>query len=151
LAPSLQHPYYFYNQPQYHIMKKYAFLLLAGSIIGLSSCGDDSNTTTQEQIDSIANARSAAMEAELTAKNDSLINAMAMMKADSAARADSLAALKAGRPVTTTKTRTTTKPATTKTTTTKSKQEEKFDSRGNANTPISEEKKKEQEDKFNRR
>lgn len=94
-------------------MKKYAILLLAGSIIGLSSCGDDSNTTTKDQIDSAANARSAAMEAELTAKNDSLINAMAMMKADSAAKADSMASVKSGKPaVTTTKTvKTTRTPA----------------------------------------
>ena len=99
-------------------MKKYAILLLAGSIIGFSSCGDDSNTTTQEQIDSAANARAAAIEAELTAKNDSLINAMAMMKADSAARADSLARTSSTSTTTTRTTTTTTKstkPATTKT------------------------------------
>jgi len=134
-------------------MKKYAILILAGSIIGFASCGDDSNTTTQEQIDSIANARSAAMEAEMKAQNDSLINAMAMMKADSAARADSMARISVSS-TTTTRTTTTTKvvkPATPKPTTTKSRQEEKFESRGNPTAPITEEKKKEQEDKFNRR
>jgi hypothetical protein len=96
-------------------MKKYAILLLAGALIGFASCGDDSNTTTQEQIDSAANAQAAAIEAELRAKNDSLINAMAMMKADSAARADSMARVAAGRPVntrTTTRTTTTTRPTT---------------------------------------
>ena len=97
-------------------MKKYAILLLAGALIGFASCGDDSNTTTQEQIDSAANAQAAAIEAELRAKNDSLINAMAMMKADSAARADSMARVAAGRPV---NTRTTTRTTTTTTKPTK--------------------------------
>jgi hypothetical protein len=139
-------------------MKKYAILLLAGSMIALASCGDDSNNTTQEQIDSAANARSSAMEAELRAKNDSLINAMAMMKADSAARADSLAMAAKGRPATspvrtttTTTTRTTRPTVKTTNTPVKTKQDDKFDSRGNTNVQITEEKKKEQEDKFNRR
>jgi len=136
-------------------MKKYAILLLAGAIIGFASCGDDSNNTTQEQIDSAANAQAAAIEAELRAKNDSLINAMAMMRADSAARADSMAQVLAGRPAntrTTTRTAPTTRTTTKTTTTTpKSKQEDKFDSRGNTNTPVSDAKKEEQEDKFNRR
>ena len=92
-------------------MKKYAILFVAGSIIAFASCGDDNNTATQEQIDSIANARTAAMEAELKAQNDSLINAMAMMKADSAARADSMARTSVS---STTTTRTTTTTKTTK-------------------------------------
>jgi len=135
-------------------MKKYAILLLAGSIIGFSSCGDDSDSTTQEQIDSAANARAAAIEAELTAKNDSLINAMAMMKADSAARADSLARTTVSSTTTTRTTTTTktTKPAT-KPVTKQSDQDRKFQEMGGEtgtkeNTEISKEKKKEQDDKF---
>ena len=72
-------------------MKKHALLLLCGGMIALASCGDNENNSTQAQIDSAATARSAAMEAELKAKNDSLINEMAKMRADSAMKADSMA------------------------------------------------------------
>jgi hypothetical protein len=91
-------------------MKKYAFVLLAGSIIGLSACGSDSNTdTTQAQIDSAANARTAELEAAHQAQTDSILNEMARMKADSAAMADSLAQAANTTSSTVTKTTTTTK------------------------------------------
>ncbi|MBS1643782.1 MAG: hypothetical protein JST36_01980 [Bacteroidetes bacterium] len=73
-------------------MRKYAILFAAGALVSLSACSDNSNNTpTQAQIDSAANAAAAAREAQMKATNDSLINAMAVMKADSAAKADSLA------------------------------------------------------------
>ncbi len=68
-------------------MKKYATLLLAGAIVGFSSCGDHENTSTTEQIDSMAAYRTDTMQAALKAQNDSLINAMAKMRADSAMHA----------------------------------------------------------------
>jgi hypothetical protein len=102
-------------------MKKYAFVLLAGSIIGLSACGSDSNTNTQEQIDSAVNAKTAELEAARNAQTDSILNEMARMKADSVAMADSIAKAANTSSTTVTKTTTTTKtskPATTKPATT---------------------------------
>ncbi len=91
-------------------MKKYAYILLAGSIIGLSACGSDSNNeNTQAQIDSAANARTAELEAAHQAQTDSILNEMARMKADSVALADSLARASNTSSTTTTRTTTTTK------------------------------------------
>lgn len=92
-------------------MKKLAYLLVAGALIGLSSCGNNENTSTTEQIDSMATYRTDTMSAALRAQNDSLINAMAQMRADSAMRADSMAKVLNGKTITTTTTRTTTRPA----------------------------------------
>jgi hypothetical protein len=78
-------------------MKKYAILLLAGTMITFASCGDGENTSTSEQIDSMATYRTDTMEAALKAQNDSLINEMARMRADSALRADSIAAAAAAK------------------------------------------------------
>lgn len=102
-------------------MKKYASLLLAGAALTLASCGNNENNATQEQIDSMAAYRADTMAAALKAQNDSLINAMAQMRADSALRADSIARVMAGNTRTTTKTTTHT---TTQTTTTKPKTEQ---------------------------
>jgi len=64
-------------------------LAIAGS---LAACTGDTNNSTQAQIDSAANARTAAMEAQMKVKNDSIINQMAQIKADSSLFADSIAA-----------------------------------------------------------
>lgn len=141
-------------------MKKYFSLLLAASVIGLASCGDNESSTTTEQVDSMANYRTDTMEAALKAKNDSLINEMARMKADSAMRAEEMAAGRSstGGASASSGGARTTKPKTTKPTTPanpstpSTRQEDKFNSRvNNGETPISKEKAKEQEDKFNRR
>ena len=140
-------------------MKKYASLLLAGAALAVASCGNNENTTTQEQIDSMAAYRADTMAAALKAQNDSLINAMAQMRADSALRADSIARVMANSKSTSTTTRTTvtqtstTRPAKTQK---QSEQDRKFQEMGgNAGTgvnkqtnDISKEKKQEQDDKF---
>lgn len=138
-------------------MRKYAILFAAGALVSLSACSDNSNNTpTQAQIDSAANAAAAAREAQMKATNDSLINAMAVMKADSSAKADSLAkvaAFEAGKAAGAAKqaksTKTKTKVVAKKPV--KTTQDTKFENRSNGGTKISEEKKKEQDDKFNRR
>jgi hypothetical protein len=71
-------------------MKKLAILLVAGAVAGLTSCGSNENNSSKEQIDSMATVRTDTMAAALKAQNDSLINAMAKMRADSALRADSI-------------------------------------------------------------
>lgn len=100
-------------------MKKYALLLIAGSLVGLASCGNDTNTMTQAQIDSTANAKVDSLEAAMRMQNDSLINAMALMKADSAAKADSLAHIAAYNAGKAAGSKTNTKKTTTTTTTKK--------------------------------
>jgi hypothetical protein len=114
--------HYFCDNPKLNItnMKKYVSFMLAAAAIGLASCGNNENNTTQEQIDSMATYRTDTMAAALKAQNDSLIEAMARMRADSAMRADSLARLSATRKSATrttksstgTRTQTGTKPAT---------------------------------------
>ena len=103
-------------------MKKYASLLLIGSLAALASCGENKEESTQAQIDSAVEARTAEMEARMNAHNDSMITAMAAIRADSTRIADSIS-----HSVTTTKTTTTvtkkpsgTKTSTKTTTTTKS-------------------------------
>jgi hypothetical protein len=66
-------------------MKKQLFFLTTGALLALASC-QQQNTAggfTQEQVDSIVNARVAEQMIALKASNDSMINAMALMKADS--------------------------------------------------------------------
>ena len=64
-------------------MKSFIFLLFIGLL--LASCnGDNGNINTSEaQVDSIVNAKVDVLRAEMKAKNDSIINAMAKVKADS--------------------------------------------------------------------
>ncbi len=100
-------------------MKKYASLLLAAATMAVASCGSNQSANTQAQIDSLAAARADSMAAAMKVQNDSTINAMAKMKADSTMRADSIANAMA---------KATTKPVTTnhtakKTTSTKPKTE----------------------------
>ncbi|MGN6476442.1 MAG: hypothetical protein ACTHKV_04400 [Flavipsychrobacter sp.] len=78
-------------------MKKQTLLLLAaGATLAFASCNNKAPATggmSQEQIDSTVNARVDAIRTELTAQNDSLINALALVKADSI-----IAAMKSGAP-----------------------------------------------------
>ncbi len=63
-------------------MKK-QFLLLAGIVIILSSCGSSNKPSHDEVfIDSVANVNVAKHDAENARKNDSIINAEAKMKAE---------------------------------------------------------------------
>lgn len=132
-------------------MKKLAILLLAGAMAGLTSCGNNENTSSKEQIDSMATVRTDTMQAALKAQNDSLINAMAKMRADSA--------MNATKAVTTTTTTTTTRPATTKTTHTSSSSKpatvhtnNNTAPANNGNTPtITKEQQQQQDNKFNER
>ena len=99
-------------------MKKQALFLMAGAIVAFASCNTATNEGTSEaQIDSMVNARVEEIRLEMMAQNDSLINAMAQMKADSI-----IAAMKGGKKVTTktTTTRTTTVNGNSETTTSKS-------------------------------
>jgi len=71
-------------------MKHRSLILAAatGALAFAASCNNDSGNTTDEaviqaKIDSAVQARMEEMQAQLAAQNDSLINAMAMMKADS--------------------------------------------------------------------
>ena len=89
-------------------MKKQSLLLIGGALLAFASCQPESSTDgmyTQEQVDSIVDARVMEQMMVLQNNNDSVINALAQMKADSM-----IAELKAGKPVTTktTTTRTTT-------------------------------------------
>ncbi len=130
-------------------MKKYALLLLSGSILTLAACGSNENNTTQAQIDSTAAARSAAMETDLKAKNDSLINEMAKMRADSA--------MKTSAPATTTTT--TTVPAQTHasvrtsshSSSTKGTKTTSTKATTPPNSTITKEQKQQQDNKFNER
>lgn len=93
-------------------MKKQSLLFVAGSMLALASCQNEGANTggfTQEQVDSIVNARVNEQMMQQQAMNDSIINAMAAYKADSI-----VAAMKGGSVTTrTTTTKTTTvKPTT---------------------------------------
>lgn len=79
-------------------MKKHSFLVLAGGLLAFAACNNPSANTgaSQAQIDSMVNARVEAIRAEMTASNDSMINAMAQIKADSM-----MAAMKPGTTITT--------------------------------------------------
>lgn len=93
-------------------MKKQSLLFVAGAMLALASCQNEGANTggfTQEQVDSIVNARVNEQMMQQQAMNDSIINAMAAYKADSI-----VAAMKGGSVTTrTTTTKTTTvKPTT---------------------------------------
>lgn len=68
---------------------KFLLLAVAAGALTLASCQNDaggdamSDEVMQAKIDSAVQARMGEMQAQLAAQNDSLINAMAMMKADS--------------------------------------------------------------------
>ena len=96
-------------------MKKQTLVLLAGGLLTFAACTNDQATGgyTQEQLDSAVNARVTEIQAQLQASNDSAINALAQIKADSM-----LAAMKGGGSVTRSTTTKTTTPATSTTTTT---------------------------------
>ncbi|RYD58580.1 MAG: hypothetical protein EOP56_03060 [Sphingobacteriales bacterium] len=69
-------------------MKRQALLFIAGGMMALASCSSETSTTTnnemsQASIDSAVNARVEEMRMELMMQNDSLINEMALYKADS--------------------------------------------------------------------
>ena len=67
-------------------MKKQSLLLITGGILAFASCTNENAGTadnSQAKIDSIVNERVEMIRAELEMKNDSIINAMAMYKADS--------------------------------------------------------------------
>ncbi len=139
-------------------MKK-QILLLAGSALILASCGSNNNNQANEQakIDSITKANAALQDQMNKAKNDSTINAMAKIKADSIELANKAAAKpeasakhhehKAKEPVAAPTPAPPPPPV-------KTAQDNKFDSRqpGNQSKPtLTPEQQKAQEDKFNRR
>lgn len=67
-------------------MKKQTLLLMAGGLMALASCNNNAGEATgasQAQVDSMVNARVEEIRTQMMASNDSLINAMAAMKADS--------------------------------------------------------------------
>lgn len=65
-------------------MKKQGLLLIAGGLLALASCQNDANNGASDaQIDSMVNARVEELRMEMMMQNDSLINEMALMKADS--------------------------------------------------------------------
>ena len=66
-------------------MKKQTLVLLAGGLLTFAACTNDQATGgyTQEQLDSAVNARITEIQAQLQASNDSAINALAQIKADS--------------------------------------------------------------------
>lgn len=87
-------------------MKRTTFCLLAGGLLTFAACQQESTTgMTQLQIDSAVNARVDSIRGDMMMRNDSMINALAMQKADSMlmARGSGAAGTTAGK---------TTKPAT---------------------------------------
>ena len=64
-------------------MKKHALLLIAGSVMLMTACNNSTEQKPAENVDSLANVKAEQMKAEMAAKNDSVINAMAKAKADS--------------------------------------------------------------------
>lgn len=132
-------------------------LLAAAGTFALASCQSDVRTTDndevmQAKIDSAVQSRMEEMQAQLAAQNDSLINAMAMM------RADSMMAASAGSNNTGVRRAVPTRPTTTPQVSTpaatpRTEQDRKFENRENGgnNQTISTEKAKEQDNKFDRR
>ncbi len=77
-------------------MKKQLLFLTAGTLLAFASCNNETPAASgpsQEQIDSMVNARVEEMRTQLMAENDSLINALAQWKADSM-----IAAMKGAKP-----------------------------------------------------
>jgi len=68
---------------KFNRMKKRALLLfLAGGTIAFTACSSNSNqANNQALVDSLANAKAAVIQAQMSAKNDSIINAKANEKA----------------------------------------------------------------------
>jgi hypothetical protein len=69
-------------------MKRQSLLFIAGGLMALASCTSETSTTTnnemsQASIDSAVNARVEEMRTQMMMENDSLINEMALYKADS--------------------------------------------------------------------
>lgn len=65
-------------------MKRTTLCLLAGGLLGFTACQQESNTgMSQLQIDSAVNARVDSIRTDMMLRNDSMINALAMQKADS--------------------------------------------------------------------
>jgi polyphosphate kinase 2 (PPK2 family) len=142
-------------------MKKYFLLFAAGGLMTLASCGGETTPTETVNVDSLAQVKVDSIAAAQKAISDSTIAAQAQATADSlrmVMRDDSIiAATKAAgkkvapkkvanKPVNASGTQVVTTPEPTK-----SKQDTKFDQRNGTDTRISEEKAKEQDDKFNRR
>lgn len=92
-------------------MKKQALLMIAGGMLAFASCTTETTNTTASdaQIDSMVNARVEEIRMDMMRQNDSMINALAQIKADSM-----IAVMKSGGSVTT-------KSTTTRTTTVKPK------------------------------
>lgn len=128
-------------------MKKFASLLLAATAVAFASCGNNENTSTKEQIDSMATYRTDTMQRALKAQNDSLINAMAKMRADSALQAEGK--------VTTITTHTVTQPATRTTRSTTPVHSTSGNTNTTTNTTatptITKDQKQQQDNKFNER
>lgn len=66
-------------------MKKQSILFLAGGLLALASCNNNAGNggMTQAQVDSIVNIKVQEMTVQMQASNDSMINSVAQMKADS--------------------------------------------------------------------
>lgn len=141
-------------------MKKYFLLFAAGGLLTLASCGGENTPTETINVDSLAQVKVDSIAAAEKAISDSTIAAQALITADSlrmVMRDDSIAAAaaKAAGRKAPAKKAVVTKSTTTEVIATpepvKSKQDTKFDQRNGTDTRISEEKAKEQDDKFNRR
>lgn len=143
-------------------MKKYFLLFAAGGLMTLASCGGETTPTETVNVDSLAQVKVDSIAAAQKAISDSTIAAQAQITADSlrmVMRDDSIAAAAAkaaGKKVAPKKVAN--KPVIASGSQvvpvaepTKSKQDTKFDQRNGTDTRISEEKAKEQDDKFNRR
>jgi len=149
-------------------MKQSLLILAAATAVAFAACNGGNNqegSYTAAQADSIAKAKMDSAQAALKAQNDSTINAKA---ADEARKADSLRVIDSVIAATK-KTTTTTvvkksggnkKPTTKPKEDTKpvepeapqpTKQDNKFNDRMNGSKTISDQQKKEQDDKFNRR
>lgn len=114
-----------YKKPQG--MKKLSVLLITGVTVALASCGGENTAGTapsQAQIDSMVNARVEELRIEMEAKNDSIINSLAQIKADSM-----IAAMKGTAPTASNVSRPkpTTKPTKPVTVPTKSDKQDKLD------------------------
>lgn len=67
-------------------MKKQSLLLITGGLLAMASCNTEPAATadnSQAKIDSMVNERVEQIRLELQAKNDSIINEMAIYRADS--------------------------------------------------------------------
>lgn len=67
-------------------MKKQSLLLITGGLLAMASCNTEPAATadnSQAKIDSMVNERVEQIRLELQAQNDSIINEMAMYRADS--------------------------------------------------------------------